>query len=727
MDAPPISGGKHLGEKFLPLRSCCGGASQLYRHLFLPRDAGAEHVVKLHHARLAFHTRESGSIPGGVAPGFPHVETVPVVVGFSEKIALTLAPSGSAVTLYSTDLGTFLTTISRNLQTTPHRESLHKEPTPPPPPSRVVAAGGEPTEPSWMTELAQLAKRRPNHQTVYDIFPQGIPDHIDLLLASLTEPTTPTITTPTSSRLSTPASGNEKFEMETDFQINNRLHSVSSEAHTNTIPTQNRFSPLKEVTEKTSAANHPGSSSISTHKTQTAAPQTRQKKQNQYRLVVPDATKYNLLVQKLRAISRDGFSLLPTARGTQILTKNFDFFTAARTMLEANYIYYEPSPAGELKDWICESDEGRKELPQDTHVQQRSGYEERHLGLAEGVELLSISVLEGLMLEEAKLHQPLGETLMRSLCRNARTKIEATLHGDQISYWQNSSSMAKHGDYLYAASVITLPYIHSAVWRGGTKEVGPKRWDRKGANEDESAGSPEVSLLEAFEYRGAAVAKRLTCSPPTMANRVQSPAGSPDPCMWELCRTMPLVGGFSRGSPFSTALLFRRCSILTSDTLIGFKEHFVICNLSVNFGGVHINGEMHFRLNGSTSRKPISHQQHSPRFPRLRVRIRPWSDGARMESGEVGVLTTRPSSPSLEQGGPAVVLRLERPPPTKVNWVRFTAGYRPLFSQEGIMPDGAADRRVFSEISRRLPRPCIPALLYLHLVSPSSSHKTSEQ
>ncbi|KAJ8881096.1 hypothetical protein PR048_017569 [Dryococelus australis] len=38
----------------------------------------------------------------------------------------------------------------------------------------------------------------------------------------------------------------------------------------------------------------------------------------------------------------------------------------------------------------------------------------------------------------------------------------------------------------------------------------------------------------------------------------------PDFRMWESCRTMPLVGGFSRGFPVSTALLIRRYSILTS-------------------------------------------------------------------------------------------------------------------------------------------------------------------
>ncbi|KAJ8870036.1 hypothetical protein PR048_029047 [Dryococelus australis] len=56
---------------------------------------------------------------------------------------------------------------------------------------------------------------------------------------------------------------------------------------------------------------------------------------------------------------------------------------------------------------------------------------------------------------------------------------------------------------------------------------------------------------------------------PPRRNRVQSPAGSPDFRKWESCRTMPLVGGFSRGSPVSPVPLFRRHSIFTSITLIG--------------------------------------------------------------------------------------------------------------------------------------------------------------
>ncbi|KAJ8875089.1 hypothetical protein PR048_022980 [Dryococelus australis] len=67
---------------------------------------------------------------------------------------------------------------------------------------------------------------------------------------------------------------------------------------------------------------------------------------------------------------------------------------------------------------------------------------------------------------------------------------------------------------------------------------------------------------------GAAVAERLACSPPTKANRVQSPAGSfPDFRMGKTRRTIPLVGEFSRGCAVSPAR-----SILTSITHIGSQD-----------------------------------------------------------------------------------------------------------------------------------------------------------
>ncbi|KAJ8873891.1 hypothetical protein PR048_024727 [Dryococelus australis] len=67
--------------------------------------------------------------------------------------------------------------------------------------------------------------------------------------------------------------------------------------------------------------------------------------------------------------------------------------------------------------------------------------------------------------------------------------------------------------------------------------------------------------------RKATVAERFARSPPTKANRVQSSAGSPESCTWESCRTMPLVGGFSRGDRS-----FRHRSISTSITLIGSDD-----------------------------------------------------------------------------------------------------------------------------------------------------------
>ncbi|KAJ8891916.1 hypothetical protein PR048_004475 [Dryococelus australis] len=73
------------------------------------------------------------------------------------------------------------------------------------------------------------------------------------------------------------------------------------------------------------------------------------------------------------------------------------------------------------------------------------------------------------------------------------------------------------------------------------------------------------TVLEKYIQVGATVAERL-------ANRVQSPAGSPNFRKWESCRTMPLFGEFSRGSPVSPTPSFRRRSIFTSITLIGSQD-----------------------------------------------------------------------------------------------------------------------------------------------------------
>ncbi|KAJ8893208.1 hypothetical protein PR048_005794 [Dryococelus australis] len=58
-----------------------------------------------------------------------------------------------------------------------------------------------------------------------------------------------------------------------------------------------------------------------------------------------------------------------------------------------------------------------------------------------------------------------------------------------------------------------------------------------------------IILVPSLMIEGATVAEWLACSPPTKADRVQFPAGRSNFRMWESCRTMPLVGGFSRGFP----------------------------------------------------------------------------------------------------------------------------------------------------------------------------------
>ncbi|KAJ8888565.1 hypothetical protein PR048_008056 [Dryococelus australis] len=61
------------------------------------------------------------------------------------------------------------------------------------------------------------------------------------------------------------------------------------------------------------------------------------------------------------------------------------------------------------------------------------------------------------------------------------------------------------------------------------------------------------------------VPKWLDYSPHTYVNRVRFSTGSlPDFRTGEPCRTMPLVGGFSRGSPVTPTLSLWRCSILIS-------------------------------------------------------------------------------------------------------------------------------------------------------------------
>ncbi|KAJ8868976.1 hypothetical protein PR048_030517 [Dryococelus australis] len=140
-----------------------------------------------------------------------------------------------------------------------------------------------------------------------------------------------------------------------------------------------------------------------------------------------------------------------------------------------------------------------------------------------------------------------------------------------------TGSFGKKGHFLIPA--LKSPSIHrvqSVTGFDGGHPHAPTElevsnvYDRDSVALTERHGSPNHLVWSIVI--GATVAERLALSPPTKANRAKSPAGSPDFRKWESCRTIPLIGGFSRGSPVSPTPSFRRRSIFTSNTLIGSQD-----------------------------------------------------------------------------------------------------------------------------------------------------------
>ncbi|KAJ8867415.1 hypothetical protein PR048_031216 [Dryococelus australis] len=78
----------------------------------------------------------------------------------------------------------------------------------------------------------------------------------------------------------------------------------------------------------------------------------------------------------------------------------------------------------------------------------------------------------------------------------------------------------------------------------------------------------------------------------------------------------------------------------------------------------------------------------------------------------------------FEPVGAAATMWLDYSPPHLGKPGSISSRVAPGFSQVGIVPDDAADRPVFSGISR-FPRPCVPAPLHTRLASPSSAAKAS--
>ncbi|KAJ8874499.1 hypothetical protein PR048_025359 [Dryococelus australis] len=245
---------------------------------------------------------------------------------------------------------------------------------------------------------------------------------------------------------------------------------------------------------------------------------------------------------------------------------------------------------------------------------------------------------------------------------------------------------------------------------------------------------------------------------------------TPDFCMRESYRTMPLVGGFSRGSPVSPSPSFRCCSIVTSIILIGSQDHDVKSRPKL-FTAIQLSNDIPLELFGPTfrsgGRRLDSARQldvlsvdpfHSP-IPgtctcdpltcttpenfaisfRDKIDVKhSLLDPALHASEPIADLqgnTLRiPLLPGVGQQPMNIQLRLHwwlqapdhviengRPsegnlmeePLQNPNWGRITPG----FSQVGIVPDAAAGLRVFSGIFRVL-RPCLPG------AAPFSPHFT---
>ncbi|KAJ8884307.1 hypothetical protein PR048_016164 [Dryococelus australis] len=170
----------------------------------------------------------------------------------------------------------------------------------------------------------------------------------------------------------------------------------------------------------------------------------------------------------------------------------------------------------------------------------------------------------------------------------------------------------------------------------------------------------QVCSLPPIPY--AEVTEQLARSPPTEANRVQSPVGTPEFSLWASYRTMPLVHGPSQRSPVSPALSFRRCPVLTSITLI--------CSQGLAFK--------------SRPRQSAARQRHR---------------GASLRPSDCRSATLPLSCEGTAHYYTTIVIIL--------------GGVTLVFSHVEIVASDAPGVRVLSGNSR-FPRPCIPALLHTH-------------
>ncbi|KAJ8871748.1 hypothetical protein PR048_028085 [Dryococelus australis] len=142
--------------------------------------------------------------------------------------------------------------------------------------------------------------------------------------------------------------------------------------------------------------------------------------------------------------------------------------------------------------------------------------------------------------------------------------------------------------HTQSEKALQCPRNANPFYRRGRRQVSSPQNNVRRASEAECAdesGASEGAFHDEPATRGGryigcvAVVNRATVTAVSLLTSHQGDPGSipslvtPDFRMWESCRTMPSVGGFSREAPVSPPTLsFPRCSILTSITLIGSQD-----------------------------------------------------------------------------------------------------------------------------------------------------------
>ncbi|KAJ8877578.1 hypothetical protein PR048_022033 [Dryococelus australis] len=151
-----------------------------------------------------------------------------------------------------------------------------------------------------------------------------------------------------------------------------------------------------------------------------------------------------------------------------------------------------------------------------------------------------------------------------------RRRTRAGKTGDPREYPANSA-IVRHYSHVRKSGSDPVGNRTRLAYVEGEEETAPHQSDRHDSPDTMKCKKQQMNskVTVTDEMAGAAVAERLAGSPPFKANRAQSPAGPlPDFRTWESYRTMTLVGGFPRDLPFPPSPSLRRCSILTSITLI---------------------------------------------------------------------------------------------------------------------------------------------------------------